>query len=319
MKVYTLDDYSHVLFDGFSYILPDSVLSNINALTKEFETFAPSTSASFVPEEKQKRPATREGGFNKKPRMRKNDSFEDWGASRAFKTTVIEKKEGLDKIITDIRASLNKISVKNYENQKEQIVNFTHLLVEDNADSLQRIGNSIFDVASNNKFNSAIYADLYKDMLFLFPSLKNVFLEFLTTYSESIKEIHYVDSNTDYDKYCDYNKQNDKRKAISTFLSNLAKIGLLEKQKVFDLISYLQNTIQEYMDIENKTNELEEITENLYLFITMLNPLFKEDQEWTPILENVKSYSQLKVKDKKSLSSRAIFKYMDILEVVGKQ
>jgi negative regulator of replication initiation len=319
MKIYTLDDYNHILFDGCSYNLPENTMKNISGLIKEVEAFAPAVAANTTSEDKQKRNGSRDGNFNKKPRIRKNDSFEDWGASRSFKTTVIEKKEGTDKIITEIRACLNKISAKNYENQKNQIVNFIHVLAEDNDEHLAKIGISVFEVASNNKFNSLIYADLYKDVLLLFPQLKNTFDDFLNTYIDNIKQIHYVDSNVDYDKYCDYNKQNDKRKAISTFLSNLVNVDVLTKERAFEIIIYLQTTIREYMDTDNKTNEIEEITENLYLFVTILNTIFKEDSEWTVIIENVREFSRLKAKDKKSLSSRAVFKYMDILEAIEKQ
>ena len=116
-----------------------------------------------------------------------------------------------------------------------------------------------------------------------------------------------------------YNKKNDKRKAISTFLSNLVINGVVETEKVFEIISYLQKTIIEYMEMENRSNEIEEITENMYLFITILNESCKQHDQWRLIIDTVQRFSKLKVKEKKSLSSRAIFKYMDILEAIEKQ
>jgi hypothetical protein len=317
MKIYTVENFNDILFNGHSYVLPENVRDTINNLIKEVEAFAPATTSS-VSEEKQRRPS-QGSGFNKKPKMRKNDSFEDWNTQRSFKPTIIEIKEGAEKIITDIRVCLNKISAKNYDNQKEQIINLIPLLIKENNEDLSKIGNSIFESASNNKFNSNIYANLYKDILVHFPNLKETFIEFLDNYIENTKEIHYVDSNVDYDKYCEYNKKNDKRKAISTFLSNLVINGVLETKKVFEIISYLQNTITEYMEMENRSNEIEEITENMYLFITLLHESCKQYQEWQVIVDTVDRFSKLKVKEKKSLSSRAIFKYMDILEAIEKQ
>lgn len=314
MKIYTVDNFNDVLFNGYSYVLPDNITNTIDNLIKEVDAFAPPT----MSEEKQRRPS--QGvGFNKKSKVRKNDSFEDWNTQRSFKPTIIEKKEGAEKIITDVRVCLNKISAKNYDSQKEQIVNLIHLLIEEGDENFPKIGNSIFESASNNKFNSSVYSYLYKDILALFPNIKETFDIFFNEYIENIKEIHYVDSNVDYDKYCEYNKKNDKRKAISTFLSNLVINSVLEKEKASEIIFYLQKTIIEYMETENKTNEIEEITENMYLFITILNHLYKQDEEWETIVETVKRFSKLKVKEKKSLSSRAIFKYMDILEAIEKQ
>jgi len=317
MKNYTVENFNDILFNGHSYVLPENITNTINNLIKEVDTFAPATTSS-VSEEKQKRP-NQGSGFNKKPKLRKNDSFEDWNAQRSFKPTIIEIKEGVEKIITDIRVCLNKISVKNYDNQKEQIMNLIPLLIKEGEENLPKIGNSIFESASNNKFNSNIYANLYKDILVHFPNLKEIFDDFLNNYIENIKEIHYVDSNVDYDKYCEYNKKNDKRKAISTFLSNLVINGVLEREKIFEIIFYLRKTIIEYMEMENRSNEIEEITENMYLFITILNESCKQYQEWNVIVETVKQFSKLKIKEKKSLSSRAIFKYMDILEAIEKQ
>jgi hypothetical protein len=317
MKIYTVENFNDILFNGHTYVLPENVRDTINNLIKEVDAFSPAT-ASSVSEEKQRRP-NQSSGFNKKPKMRKNDSFEDWNTQRSFKPTIIEIKEGAEKIITDIRVCLNKISAKNYDNQKEQIINLIPLLIKENNEDLSKIGNSIFESASNNKFNSNIYANLYKDILVQFPNLKEIFVEFLDNYIENIKEIHYVDSNVDYDKYCEYNKKNDKRKAISTFLSNLVINGVVETKKVFEIISYLQNTITEYMEMENRSNEIEEITENMYLFITILHESCKQYQEWQVIVDTVQRFSKLKVKEKKSLSSRAIFKYMDILEAIEKQ
>lgn len=317
MKIYTVENFNHILFNGHSYVLPENVRDTINNLIKEVDTFAP-LHASSISEEKQRR-SNQVSGFNKKPKMRKNDSFEEWNMLRAFKPTIIEKKEGTEKIITDVRVCLNKISVKNYDNQKEQIMNLIPLLMKEGEENLPKIGISIFESASNNKFNSNIYADLYKDILVHFPKLKDTFYEFFNEYIENIKEIHYVDSNVDYDKYCEYNKKNDKRKAISIFLSNLVINGVVETEKVFEIIFYLQKTILEYMETENKTNEIEEITENMYLFITILNETYKQDDQWQLIIDTVKRFSKLKAKEKKSLSSRAIFKYMDILEAIEKQ
>jgi hypothetical protein len=316
MKIYNLEDYNQIIFDGFCYNLPDSVSSIISLLTKEVETFAPNTT-SYAPNGDSKRPQ-QGSGFNKKPRMKKNDSFDDWNAVRSFKTTIIEKKEGAEKIITDVRSCLNKISTKNYDTQKEQIVILTRELIEQKEEDIFKISSSIFEVASNNKFNSEIFANLYKDLLPDFPQLGDSFDSFIESYSNNINEIHYVDPNGDYDKYCAYNKSNDKRKAITTFITNLVKNGVFNETRAFLIINYMQNKIQEYVDIDDKTNEVDEITENVYLFITLLNTTFKCNEEWISILENVKEFAKLKSKDKKSLSSRAVFKYMDILDTISK-
>lgn len=314
MKIFTLEDYNQIIFDGFSYQLPVDVFAVITALSKEVESFAPASAS--VSEDKTKR------GFqstnNKKPRVRRNDSNEDWNAIRSFKSTVIEKKEGTEKTLNDIRACLNKISSKNYDSQKEQIIVLIKEIAQqcEDASQVQSVSASIYDIASNNKFNSVVYANLYKELVSQFNELGEPFEEFVALYSDSITKIGYADPNEDYDRYCEYIKLNDRRKSISTFLSNLLKIGFVNKERIIDIILNSQNLINEFVDSENKTNDVDEITENVSIFITLLRDDLRDEPGWTKITENIIKCSQLKAKEKKSLSSRTVFKYMDIVKTV---
>ena len=52
-----------------------------------------------------------------------------------FKVTVMEVKEGLEKDINDIRKAMNMISKKNFDTQKEIIITFVKIIIDDN-DSL---------------------------------------------------------------------------------------------------------------------------------------------------------------------------------------
>jgi len=310
MKIYNLEDYNQIIFEGFSYQLPESTLALITELKKEIDTFAPAPAPA---DDKLKR------GFHfggKKIKNRRNESAEDWNALKSFKSTVMDKKEGADKILNDIRACLNKISGKNYDSQKEGITKHIEDLFEENEDELHKVANALFDVAGNNKFNSLIYANLFKELSERFPKLWENFDAFLTSYKQSISSINYADPNSDYDKYCENNKSNDRRKAISTYLSNLNMIGFIKNDITVEIVMYLLKHINEYIDSENKTNEVEEITENLYLFITLLNNHLKNEAQWALVIENIETIAKMKSKEKKSLSSRAVFKYMDILDAL---
>lgn len=313
MKIFTLEDYNQIIFDGFSYQLPEPVSVAIKSLSKEIDTFAPQGAA--VVEDKTKRHFQ---SANKKSRVKRNDSYEDWNAVRSFKTTVIEKKEGAEKIANDIRACLNKISSKNYDNQKDEIIKLVREVSQFEESDVRSIAIAIYDIASNNKFNSLIYANLYKELSATFSELAEPFEEFLSAYNDNISKIIHADPNDDYDKYCEYIKTNDRRHALSTFLSNLVKIDYLSKDRIIDVILNSQNTILDYVDKDNKTNEVDEITENLSIFVSILRDELKGCAGWTKIIENINKCAQMKAKEKKSLSSRSVFKYMDILDTVNK-
>jgi hypothetical protein len=362
MKIFTLEDFNQIIFEGFSYDLPENTKHSICQLVKEIESFAPISQITNTVDERSKKPPAY---FNKKQRGRRNDPAEEWAGSRSFKTTVIEKKQGSEKIINDIRACLNKISAKNYSNQKEEIISLVSALISDEPDGLQqyppgiqenynsfssrnpitekgkefeypegagggkgepgvppnglqRIATAIYDIAGTNKFNSDTYARLYSDLNVSYPLLKNYFDDFVASYHDSISQMFYADPNTDYDKYCEYNKTNDKRKAITTFLCNLVLIDFIPQDIILHLIIKLQGIVSEYIDTENKTNEVDEITENIYIFVTMLYVNLRSHSLWQQVSDCLTVCAKLKSKERKSLSTRAAFKYMDILDFLVK-
>lgn len=231
-----------------------------------------------------------------------------------FKTTKIEVKTGINKNIDDIRISLNKISNKNYESQNKIIMEHLENFLTDE-EALHKIAQFIFDIASANKFYSELYADLYlelvnKSMIF------NVVLEsYVKTYKSTIDNIVNVDANDDYDGYCQYVKENDKRRSMASFFVMLSKRGVLEKEIIIDIIKHFQKTFMEYIKEENKTSECEEISEILFILISLgngddiYNKAFSKD-----IIPQIIIMSKLKVKDYKSLTSRIIFKQLDLID-----
>jgi len=327
---YNYDDFVNIMNDRFEYKLPEIVIDKIQNLEKELEVYI--SSISLVQNNDNDKHYKKPGQFNSGSQNKKyktlhgkkiiDDDWENVRKTIVFKPTKIVEKEGLEKILNDIRVSLNKISAKNYETQRENIIeNINSIMNNDNENKdndMKIIVNSIFEIAINNKFLSELYAELYKELCINFPQFISIIDVFINEYKNGVKEIIYVEPTLDYDKYCNYNKTNDKRKSLSLFMVNLMKNDLISKATLFGLITYLQDLVFEYMDELNKINEIEEITENLFIMITTAKPYCYSEEKLETISENIKLCSQLKVKDKKSLSSRAIFKYMDILDALKK-
>jgi hypothetical protein len=314
------------MFGKFEYKLPDHINNIIIKLKEEVNLYIGSTQTE-TPTTYEK-PVKKTGShYSHKKSGRshtKQVTDEDWEAVRnpvPFKATVIDKKEGIEKSINDIRVCLNKISTKNYQSQLETIIeNIDHILSdnENKIEDMKTIVRSIFDIASNNKFFSELYADLYKALGDKYSEFNLIIDEFLFQYKENVKEIVYVDSNTDYDKFCNYNKTNDRRKALSAFIVNLMKKQIITKSVLLDIILYLQGLVSNYIDESNRLNEVEEITENLFIIIPNIKAECRGLDDWNAIVENVSECSKLKAKDKQSLSSRAIFKYMDMVDKLNK-
>ena len=340
MVYYSLEDYNNIISNGYDYVLPENVINIINNLTTELGIIETTNSQvekkKTYENDRPPRDFKHRDSSNYNTKRNKNIVEPSWEKLPSYKPTKIEKKEGIEKTINDIRTCLNKISNKNYDSQRDLILNYITELnnvvntstideeeqpvvknQEENIE-LSKVANSIFDIASNNKFYSEIYASLYKELLDKFEIFDKIISKYVEQYLDSIKQIKYVDSNEDYNKYCENNKLNDKRKAMSAFIINLMKNQIIQKEKVLDIILMLQNLVFEYIDVDNKTNEVDEITENIFIFSTMSATEFVNVPEWDNIKSNIVKCSQYKAKEHKSISSRAIFKYMDILDFFKK-
>jgi len=248
--------------------------------------------------------------------LRKMD--EPWEAQPLLKATVLEiAKEGFEKQLSDIRICLNKLSTKTYDSLRDKILEHVAAIIQNDAETenAEKIAEFIFEVASSNKFYSELYAELYKELVAKFPIFEDVIESFVDKYMDSIQSIVVIDQNKNYDAFCENNKKNEKRKATAIFIVNLLKNDVIVPEKVISIIISLQNDAMTYIEIEGKTGEVEEITENLFLLITMTIMVLKGHPLWISTIEpNIRTFASYKAKDKKSLSSRVVFKYMDIVE-----
>jgi hypothetical protein len=323
---YTLSDIQLILPEiDASIILPsntiqafDFILKNIVVPAPEMfnlDQDAPSTNSKTYDSTHRSDRNRRRGQKNK------DRGSMDWESVRlpTFKPTKIETKEGVDKQINDFRILLNKISSKNYSTQCVLIFDKINEIRSISNDSdFEKVAETIFEIASANKFYSEIYADLYAELINKYSVFKDLMNGLLEKYSESLKNIHYVDNNVDYDGFCNYTKTNDLRKAMACFIINLMKKSAIDKEKVIDLISWIQTILKDYISSDNRTNEVDEIIENMYLFLTQCKATMNDNVKWVDLISYVEIISNMKNKEQKSLSTRAVFKCMDILDFIRK-
>jgi hypothetical protein len=326
--LYTLSDiYDIILQKGIEYELPSSILIHIESIEKEianssikkmYSNPTPTTTIPII----HKTPMNT-SSYKFKEREKEKEKELSWENIRNFKITKIEKKEGTEKYINEIRICLNKMSNKNYDTQQPLIIQKISEMEDE--EQLLKVATAIFDIASTNKFYSEIYAKIYKELMDLYPVFQTILNDFLLQFLTSISDLKYVDPNVDYDAFCNYNKQNDKKKATAVFIIHMMKQNVILPENVLDIIHNLIVKLETCMDIENQLNELEEMTELVNLFLlegyVFLSSVFLgeiEKEKWEQVILKINEFSQLKVKDKKNLSSRVIFKYMDLCSFMNK-
>jgi hypothetical protein len=311
--VYTRNDYDRIKKEGFTYTLPQETIDTIKKIA-----------ANVGAPEYIKTPHFEKRSY--KPRIHiKEVSDAEWDSIRNFKTTVIEKKKGVELSIDIIRKHLNKMTTKTYDTLQTQICNEIDKIIatETNQDALlvelNKIGDSIFEIASGNRFYSGMYAALYNELMVKYEFMKTILTAKLNTDIHIFNDFEYCSPDKDYDKFCNNNKTNEKRRALGLFYVNLMLQDIIPPRKIIEMINELQTNLADYIKAENNVNIVEELSELLFGLITTGAPKLKTQKaEWTVIMENVNKIGKMKAKSAPSISNKTIFKHMDIVMEINK-
>jgi hypothetical protein len=331
---YTLQQMNTISCSGFKYEIPQETIDIINYLTQQIGS---NTIIKTINFHKRPLPITnnidedvlqKSGGQSSNNRKRKGNKAmevfsDDWETIRNFQATVIEQKTGIDVELSQIRMYLNKLTDKSYLDIREKIVTSINSILQVENDTVllsKSIGEVIYDISSGNKFYSKIYADLYSELVNKYDWLKRVLDEKICEYIGLFKTIEYFDPDKDYDKFCDMNKKNEKRRANAMFFVNLAITRFIPKGTVINMLKTLLEMVLELIEQPNKKNEVDEITETIALLFNkdMMEHDYNESEfmiNGKTIEDNVTILAKSKSKDYKSLSNKAIFKYMDLIEI----
>ena len=179
--------------------------------------------------------------------------------------------------------------------------------------------NYLFDVASKNKFYSEMYANLYVELSKLYPIFEERKEQFIIDCIEGLDTITYIDETQDYEGFCKNNKQNDIRRSMNTFLIHLYKKKQCNIQCILKMTTTIFDKIEVNKNTASQVHVIEELTENLYIFISELICEFKQHTSWDIILNNLTEYTNIKVSDYPGLTTRIKFKFMDMMDIVKKK
>jgi hypothetical protein len=323
---YSLDEINNIMFKGFNFIMPDETLKIISELA--LQVGSPDYVKTPVFQKKEnpmKIEPTNKDFSNKKSKRNKvieiiND--EDWETLRTFQSTKIEEKNGINVEIDTIRIYLNKLTDKNYIDMRNKIIEIIDKLIEENitTENMLHLSSTIFDIASTNRFYSKIYADLYSELSIKYNMMKDIFENNLNKFTDLFNNIEYVDPKVNYDKFCEINKINEKRKSLAAFYLNLMTNGIIQPKIIMDITRNLLLQLYNFISIDDKKNEVDELTENISILYK--KELYEnnkgEDYEKIDgftINEIIEKLANSKVKNFKSLTNKSLFKFMDLIDV----
>jgi hypothetical protein len=97
------------------------------------------------------------------------------------------------------------------------------------------------------------------------------------------------------------------------------KKEMLTTERVLQLLVYIQYLLFEYIDQPDRANEVQEITREYFYFCLLSGyPAYIDNPLWQDIYDKIVAFTKMSVKEHNSLSSRAIFKHLDILDYMKK-
>ena len=319
---YHLTHFVNVAFMKPNYKINDNTKDIINYLNA---TFCPTKEYSA-----EKRQHTH--NTNNKKNFRDNNltlKIDNSYKIHFNKTSPLDKPEDS---FSKVRCLLNKLSDSNYDSILESILKEVNIMVEEShtrvsdesgesgeskeKTELDKFAELIFELASTNAFYSKIYANLFTFLLEKFEFLKPIFQSTLENYKNSFIEIRNADPNVDYNLFCEINKENGKRKALSAFLVNLTLNKLINIEEIINLITLFLNKIHSLVNIAGSVNMVNELVENISILSN--KDLLDKSEDKKGVEQIYKDYSYFaicKSKDFASLPSKSIFKFMDLNDI----
>jgi len=275
MLVYTLSDFSRIQSKGFSYTLGERTIDLINSIEKEVESRVgyskPITTSSIqkrdvkptgsgsTPQQQQQH-----GGFTLQKKKAKNHVTV--AEEETFKTIkIIHKTE--DGQIDLIRSEFNKISEKGYIDCRAKIMGALDSINTENRDEFARITDLLFEIASNNRYCSKLYCDIFSELITTYEPMRSAF-DFSVVASKFLllfENIEDVDPSIDYQKFIDMNTNSEKRKSSSNFFINLMTNNIVSKGQIFQLVFTLVSKVATNISLEGKVKEIDELTENIVI------------------------------------------------------
>jgi hypothetical protein len=323
---YTLQNINDISTDDFTYLIPEETFNMINYLCSQVGSSSLTTNIYQNIANKNS-----DIGFKTNNKKRKGNksmevSADEWESIRSFQATKLDQHSGIDAEIDQIRLLLNKLTDKTFSDIRGKIMDKINKIISESVseEDLIKVGNILYDTCSSNRFYSSYLAALFSELAKNYEWLMKIFKDNYKDIMNQYNNIKYIDSDVDYDGFCDMNKINEHRRAVTSFLLYLAKSDLIKQSDIVNLLKCLLVMITNLINKPDKKNEVDELTENVAILYKkdiideVLDETDDEEDYYVgeqSIIDTVNGLAKMKAKDYPSLSNKAIFKYMDLVEM----
>lgn len=224
----------------------------------------------------------------------------------------------------------NKIVKESYENLSSQLTTVVREILtpltteEETKAALQRISDFTFYISTKDKTYTHLFANLYRDLTQENPWFKNLAeLKYRDTRLALI-DIQIIDPNVDYNGYTNFLKTTHDRVSVLSFLTCLAKNGVVKKSLVLKIIRSLLMKICVAVSRADKALEINEIMN--YLVIVFDRDIIARDsgdvmeeenesdeEDRLFIKETMTELAKCKSKDCPGITNRTMFSFQDLI------
>lgn len=287
--IYTKKTWESIDASKITYVLSDRTKRIIQKITKQV------TSSTY----------------RKKPNLKRQVQH------HKHRTYNVVKHDNIE-YVPQIRGLLNKITESNMISLTDEMMMKMELVTKDDINAIVEF---IFNIASRNRFYSNQYAYVYHQFSQKYTYIEELFRKSLQQLIPNILKCVDVDSNVDYEGFCEMNKTNEKNRAFVHFIMNVFQMNQNHDIKLIlmDVVETLCNTLTDTLYKENNVNTCHEITQVLYIILGHDNRMTMFDDIF--LIRLHASMNDILNLDKNkclSYSNKMKFKIMDLTDVLDK-
>jgi len=322
MARFSLNYFTDLIENGMVNNLPEETINIINLLASQVGAPEYIKTPQFKPRNGQsgQRGSNDTSGIIRRRKKHQDVDDTEWESIRTFQTTELKKKDGIDANLQTIRGFLNMFTQNTYDTLKSNILEEINIVnTTKTPNDLSYLCNELFNIVCSNILYSDVYAKLYKDLINDNCIFNDILMSNFKKLEEKFTTIEYYEPEENYDKFCENNKKNEILRSMCTFYVNLMKEKIIDIDVMSKIISNLFKTLDIMISDGAKKNELDELSELIYIMVVNGYELINKVDAKTgvEIYNNVERITNKKIKAEPGITNKCIFKHMDILDEIS--
>ena len=220
-----------------------------------------------------------------------------------------------------VRTILNKVTMKTIDLHSREMLRCVAQVMMNSGDDgeLRELLKLILNICSANRgYNADVYAAVIKRVVIMVPSSRDYLIEYVGCYKSDMDSLNHA-SPRSYNQFCECVTSKELRKGSLVMIKSLEACDGLSLDVIMDILVFLVEKIQGWCGVREKSSEIDELVDHLYLLTSEGNiGKICEQPVWgRELFPKVLSLSRLRATSHGncSISMRAHFRLKDIVKM----